>query len=202
MGHGHDVRRGAAGAGLHVSGDAPPASEREKMIAGALYDAGDAGLVAARRRAQRLLRDYNATIDGEEARGPLLAALLRSVGAGTEIRAPFHVDYGFNVSIGDRCFLNNGCYLLDVCEISVGDGTQLGPYVQVLTADHPRDARLRAQGLENGKPVRIGANVWIGGGAILLPGVTVAEDAIVGAGAVVTRDVGRGATVRGNPARP
>ncbi len=74
--------------------------------------------------------------------------------------------------------------------------------MQVLTADHPRDARLRAQGLENGKPVRIGANVWIGGGAILLPGVTVAEDAIVGAGAVVTHDVGRGATVRGNPARP
>jgi maltose O-acetyltransferase len=99
-------------------------------------------------------------------------------------------------------FLNFGCILLDVCPIRIGDKTQIGPHVQLLAADHPRDAAARDAGLENGRPVTIGRNVWIGGGALILPGVTVGDDAIVGAGAVVTRDVPAGATVAGNPARP
>jgi maltose O-acetyltransferase len=98
--------------------------------------------------------------------------------------------------------VNYGAVFLDVAEINIGTGTQIGPYVQILTADHPRDAAERTTGIEWGRPVTVGANVWIGGGAILLPGITVKDDVIIGAGAVVTRDVASGATVAGNPARP
>ena len=118
------------------------------------------------------------------------------------IRAPIFVDYGYNIFVGDGVFLNYGCVLLDVCPIRIGDGTQIGPGVQVYAADHPRDAEGRASGLEMGRPVTIGGNVWIGGHAIILPGVTVGDDAIVGAGSVVTRDVAPGTSVAGNPARP
>ncbi len=177
-------------------------AERARMLAGDLYDPGDAELVALRRRAQALMRDYNATIDGEtEPRARLLGALLGTWN-GAVIRPPFHVDYGAHIHFGAGCFVNYGCVMLDVCEIRIGAGTQIGPHVQVLAADHPRGADVRAEGLENGRPVTVGANVWIGGGAILLPGITVGDDAIIGAGAVVTRDVEPGTTVAGNPARP
>lgn len=99
-------------------------------------------------------------------------------------------------------FFNYGCVCLDVCPIRIGAKTQIGPYVQILTADHPRDGATRDAGLEFGRAISIGANVWIGGGAILLPGVRIGDDAVIGAGAVVTRDVAPGATVAGNPARP
>lgn len=178
-------------------------SEKHKMIAGELYRAGDPELVADRARAQSLMRDYNATIVSEgETRAPLLDALLGSRGADCALRAPVYVDYGYNIHLGRGVFLNYGCMLLDVCEIRIGDDTQIGPYVQILTADHPRDPETRATGKEMGQPITIGRNVWIGGGAILLPGVTVGDDAVIGAGAVVTRDVAQGATVVGNPARP
>lgn len=173
------------------------------MISGLDYRPGDPELAAARGKAQALIRRYNATIVGEgDIRGPILAELLGACGAGTAIRAPFHVDYGFNIFLGRDVFLNFGCVLLDVCPIRIGDKTQIGPYVQLLAADHPRDPAARDAGLENGRPVTIGRNVWIGGGALILPGVSVGDDAIVGAGAVVTRDVPPGATVAGNPARP
>ncbi|MBJ3763481.1 sugar O-acetyltransferase [Maribius pontilimi] len=171
------------------------------MVAGALYHPGDPELSAARTRAQSLLRAYNQTIVGEDARGPLLAALLGSYGAAPALRAPFYVDYGFNLHIGDHVFANYGCYFLDVCEIRIGHRAAIGPYVQLLTADHPRDAPSRAKMLENGAPITIGDDVWIGGGAIVLPGVTVGDGAIIGAGAVVTRDVPAHTTVKGNPAR-
>lgn len=177
-------------------------SEREKMLAGQNYRPGDPELVGLRSRAQELMRRYNATIYGEgAARSPILDDLLGTHGAEVAIRAPVYVDYGVHIHIGDGVFLNYGCVLLDVCEIRIGDGTQIGPYVQILTADHPRDPASRAAGLENGAPITIGRNVWIGGGAILLPGVTVGDDAIIGAGAVVTRDVPAGATAIGSPAR-
>ena len=176
--------------------------EREKMLSGALYRASDPELIAARARAQSLMRAYNATTDSEPARVPLLAALFGSVGEDSEVRAPVYVDYGVHVEIGRGVFLNFGCVLLDVCAIRIGDGTQIGPMVQILAADHPRDSAVRASGLENGRPVSIGRDVWIGGGAILLPGVTVGDGATLGAGAVVTRDVPPGAAVGGNPARP
>ena len=172
------------------------------MIAGELYRAGDPELVAGRRRVQEVMRRYNATVYGDDSRPALLEEFLGSFGKGCAIRAPIYVDYGFNIHLGDDVFLNYGCVLLDVCPIYIGDQTQIGPQVQILTADHPRDPETRATGKEFGRPITIGRNVWIGGGAILLPGLRVGDDAVIGAGAVVTRDVAPGQTVVGNPARP
>lgn len=177
-------------------------SNKQKMIAGELYDAGDPELVADVMAAARWMDRYNARIAAD--RGEQLALLregLGAVGDGVVIRPPFHVDYGYNITIGDGVFLNYGCVILDVCAVTIGAKTQIGPGVQILTADHPRDPAVRAQMLEFGRPIVIGANVWIGGGALLLPGVTIGDDAIIGAGSVVTRDVPAGATVVGNPAR-
>ncbi len=131
----------------------------------------------------------------------LLLERLAAVGDGAVIRPPFHCDYGFNISLGMGVFLNFNCVILDVVEVTIGDKTQIGPGVQILTADHPRDAAGRASGLEFGRPVHIGGNVWIGGGTIILPGVTIGDDALIGAGSVVTHDVPVGATAFGNPAR-
>lgn len=122
-------------------------------------------------------------------------------GEGADVRSPFHCDYGYNIHLEDGVFLNFGCVILDVVAVRIGAGTQIGPGVQILTADHPRDPALRAKRLEYGRPVTIGRNVWIGGGALVLPGVTIGDDAIVGAGSVVTRDVAAGTTVAGVPAR-
>ncbi len=178
-------------------------TEREKMLAGLPYRAGDAELAAMRAHAQRLMKRYNATtLDDGDLRREILSDLLGSLGPRGAIRAPFFVDYGPHIHVGADVFLNFGCVLLDVCEIRIGNGTEIGPGVQIYAADHPREAQIRAQGLECGKPVVIGRNVWIGGHAILVPGVTVGDDAIIGAGSVVTRDVPAGATVAGNPARP
>ncbi len=179
------------------------ASEKQKMIAGELYLPGDPELVADRARNQSLQRQYNATTvaDGEK-RKEIRTQWLGSVGEGTDLRAPLYTDYGYNTHIGRNSFSNYGCIFLDVCEIRIGDMTQIGPYVQILTADHPRDPAIRDAGLEFGQPITIGNNVWIGGGALILPGVTVGDDAIIGAGAVVTKHVAAGATVAGNPARP
>lgn len=177
-------------------------SELQKMVAGELYHPGDPELAAARRRAQALMQQYSTTILGDPERPRILRALLGHCAASCVVRAPFYVDYGSNIFLHDGVFLNFGCVLLDVCPIHIGAGAQIGPYVQILTADHPRDAQTRASELEFGRPVSIGQNVWIGGGAIVLPGVTVGDGAVIGAGAVVTRNVGDGETVVGNPARP
>lgn len=177
-------------------------SEKDKMLAGELYRAFGPDLAADHLRADRLLRAYNATGADEAAqRAMILSELLGSIGEDVILRPPLYCDYGYNIHLEGGVFVNFGCVFLDVVRIDVGDGCQIGPYVQILTADHPRDAALRRQRLENGKPVRIGRNVWIGAGAIVLPGVTVGEDAIIGAGSVVTRDVVSGATVMGSPAR-
>jgi maltose O-acetyltransferase len=177
-------------------------SEKQKMLAGDLYRAVGDELTADNRRADRLMRAYNVTgADEAEHRAALLRDLLGTLGQGVVIRPPFYCDYGYNIRLGHGGFINFGCIFLDVVGIEVGDGCQIGTSVQVLTADHPRDPALRRQGFESGKPVRIGENVWIGGGVIILPGVTVGDDAIIGAGSVVTRDVPTGATVVGNPAR-
>jgi maltose O-acetyltransferase len=178
-------------------------TEKHKMIAGQEYRPGDAELVSDRARSQALQRRYNATIVGEGAeRAPLLAEWLGAFGKGCALRAPFYADYGYNIFLGDDVFFNFGCVLLDVCPIRIGNKSQFGPMVQILTADHPRDAGQRDAGVEFGQAITIGRNVWVGGGALILPGVTVADDAIIGAGAVVTRDVSAGITVAGNPARP
>jgi maltose O-acetyltransferase len=133
-------------------------------------------------------------------RRALLLERLAEVGEGAVIRPPFHCDYGFNIRLGVGVFLNFNCVVLDVAAVSIADKTQIGPAVQILAADHPRPAE-RAAGLEFGRPIRIGRNVWIGGGAIILPGVIIGDDALIGAGSVVTRDIPAGAVAFGNPAR-
>lgn len=177
-------------------------SERQKMISGQFYNPGDPELQADQTAAKHWMARYNASLAASPAdRRDLLRQKLGEIGEGVVIRPPFHCDYGYNIRLGRNVFLNFNCIILDVCEVEIGDLTQIGPGVQILTADHPRDPDERARGLEFGKPVRIGRNVWIGGGAILLPGVTIGDDAVIGAGSVVTRDVPAGATVMGNPAR-
>ena len=177
-------------------------TEKEKMVRGALYDPGDPELAQDRARAQRFMAQYNqTTLNDAVLRRDLLEAHLGAIGARGAIRAPIFIDYGYNIFVGDGVFMNYGCVLLDVCPIHIGHGCQIGPGVQLYTADHPRDPAQRAAGLEMGKPVTIGTNVWIGGHAIIVPGVTIGDDAIVGAGSVVTRDVPAGGRVAGNPAR-
>jgi maltose O-acetyltransferase len=131
----------------------------------------------------------------------LLRELVGEVGDETVVRPPFFCDYGYNIRLGSGVFLNFSCVILDVVQVTIGSGTQIGPTVQIYAADHPRDQAARRTGAEFGRPVSIGENVWIGGGAIILPGVTIGDDAVIGAGAVVTRDVPKGRTALGNPAR-
>ena len=177
-------------------------SERQKMISGLPYDPGDPELQADQTAAKHWLARYNAAMASSPAeRRDLLRQRLGEVGEGAIIRPPFHCDYGYNIRLGRGVFLNFNCVILDVCEVEIGDQTQIGPGVQILTADHPRDPAERAAGIEFGKPIVIGRNVWIGGGAIILPGVSIGDDAIIGAGSVVTRDVPEGVTAAGNPAR-
>lgn len=188
--------------GSEEDGETDRRSEKEKMLAGELYRAVCPEIIADQRRCHSLLYQYNATRpEAADQRAALLRDLLGAIGESSVIRPPFHCDFGYNIRLGSGVFLNFGCVLLDVVAIEIGDLCQIGSAVQILTADHPRDAALRRQGFESGNPIRIGANVWIGSGAIILPGVTVGDDAIIGAGSVVTRNVPAGATVMGNPAR-
>lgn len=176
-------------------------SEKQKMIAGELYKP-DAELAVDSARAIAWVGRYNTTFDATLAeREALLREIIPAVGAGVNIRPPFFIDYGYNTRIGDGVFMNFGCTILDTTIVEIGDLTQIGPNVQILAADHPRDPAHRRAMLEFSRPVKVGRNVWIGAGALILPGVTVGDDAIVGAGSVVTRDVPAGATVVGNPAR-
>lgn len=178
------------------------ASEKEKMLAGELYRPGDPEIQADLAATKDWLVRYNAALgQSAEARRALLRERFSAVGDGVVVRPPFHCDYGFNIRLGADVFLNYNCVILDVCAVSIGDGTQVGPAVQIYAADHPRDAETRRSGLEFGRPVVIGRNVWIGGGAIILPGINIGDEAVIGAGSVVTRDVPAGATAMGNPAR-
>lgn len=176
--------------------------ERTKMLSGRLYRADDPELQAMQAAATAWLARFNAPAPrSAEASRALLVERLAHVGEGTLIRPPFHCDYGSHIHLGAGVFINFGCVILDVAMIWIGDRARIGPAVQIYAADHPRDAATRRRGLESGKSVRIGADVWIGGGAIVLPGITIGAGAVVGAGSVVTRNVPAGASVMGNPAR-
>ncbi|MGQ7790952.1 sugar O-acetyltransferase [Faunimonas sp. B44] len=177
-------------------------SEKEKMLAGALYDATDPELQADMERAQLLLRELNALDMADRHRhAALLSALFGRIGAGTVVKTPFRCDYGANIAFGEGGFVNYGCIFLDCARIAIGDRVQIAPAVQIYTATHPLDAATRASGLESALPVTIGDDVWIGGGAIVLPGVTIGDRAVIGAGAVVTCDVPADSLAAGNPAR-
>lgn len=172
------------------------------MLAGDLYIADDPELGRDSLRAMSLIERYNASPASDpELRLRLLSDLLGSIGEASEIRPPLYCDYGYQTHIGARTFVNFGLVALDVARIEIGDDVQMGPNVQLLTPTHPTDAELRRAKWEAAEPITIGDNAWIGGGAIILPGVTVGENAVVGAGAVVTKDVPPGTLTLGNPAR-
>ncbi len=176
--------------------------ERAKMLRGEPYDAKDAELVAARIRARRLTQRISALDPVDSAAHvALFQDLLGEMGDGSWIEPPFHCDYGTQIGLGVRVFVNFGCIFLDAAPIALGDDVQLGPGVQLLTSDHPRDAAERAGGLESALPISIGARAWLGGGVIVLPGVEIGHDAVIGAGSVVTRAVEPGVTAVGNPCR-
>ncbi len=176
-------------------------SMKERMLAGDLYIT-DAEILADQVRSQELMAAYNATAPGEgERRRQLLEELLGSVGDEVEIRPPFYVHYGSRITIGARCFANFGLTALDVAPITIGEDVQIGPYVQLLTPTHPVEPGPRREKWEASLPITIGDNVWLGGGVIVLPGVTIGADTVVGAGAVVTKDLPAGVLAVGNPAR-
>ena len=177
-------------------------TEKEKMIRGELYLAGDETLVADRKRARRLTERFNRLgIDELEERNEILSALLGSTKGSYYIEPNFKCDYGYNIHVGDRFFANFDCIFLDICPITFGDDCMLAPGVHIYTATHPIDPIERISGYEFGKPVTIGDRVWIGGGAIINPGVTIGDEAVIASGAVVTKDVPPRTVVGGNPAR-
>jgi maltose O-acetyltransferase len=185
-----------------VSAASDGRSHRDRMALGLPYHAFDPEVRAEYEQAQRRLREVNATaVEDVAGRRPLLATLLGSVGAGSDVLPRLHCDYGTNVHLGERVFVNVGAVLIDTREIRIGDEVLLGPNVQLLTADHPTDARERRAGWESGRPVTIGDGAWLGAGVIVLPGVTIGPDTVVGAGAVVVRDLPAGVVAVGNPAR-
>jgi maltose O-acetyltransferase len=177
-------------------------SMKERMLRGELYLAADAELTRERARCQALLEMYNQTRDRDhDERARLLDDLLGHLGKGVVIKPTFRCDYGYNISIGADTFVNYDCVMLDVAPIRIGAACQLAPRVQLLTSTHPIDPEPRRRGWESAEPITIGDNVWLGGGAILCPGVTIGEDTVVGAGAVVTRDLPAGVVAAGVPAR-
>lgn len=177
-------------------------TEKQKMLAGELYIATDPELSSEQLRAQDLLFRFNATRpDAEAERQALLSELLGGCGEGTVIKPSFRCDYGYNIRIGRNSFVNYDCVFLDCNRITIGDFAQIGPSVQIYTAQHPTDLETRRSGLEYALPVTVGDNVWIGGGVIVCPGVTIGANSVVGAGSVVVRDLPENVIAVGNPCR-
>ena len=177
-------------------------SEKEKMLAGELYLASDKTLSEDRYKARQLLKELNQTLPGDSNHtNNVVNKLFKQVGKDFGIEPPFFCDYGYNISIGDQVFINFNCVILDINAVNIGDRSMLGPGVHIYAATHPIDAKTRGSMLEFGKPVTIGEDVWIGGGAIICPGVNIGDRSIIAAGAVVTKDVPNDVIVGGNPAR-
>ncbi len=177
-------------------------TQRERMLAGELYVAEDIELARDSLHARRLQDAFNrSAAEAGAERRRILSELLGAFGSDSEIRPPFYCDYGYQIRIGARTFANFGLVALDVAPITIGDDVQIGPNVQLLTPTHPIDAEARRAKWESARPIVIGANVWVGGGVIVLPGVNIGENTVVGAGAVVTRDLPANVVAIGNPAR-
>ncbi|MEL6221956.1 MAG: sugar O-acetyltransferase [Cyanobacteria bacterium J06627_8] len=177
-------------------------SMKERMLAGDLYIANDPQLAADSQRASILMQRFNTSDPADlDARRTILRELLGTLGEDAEIRPPLLCDYGYQIHIGARTFINYGAVLLDVATITIGADVQIGPNVQFLTPTHPLEPEPRLAKWEAAKPITIGNNVWLGGGVIICPGITVGENTVVGAGAVVTKDLPANVVVVGNPAR-
>ncbi len=177
-------------------------TEKKKMLAGELYFAGDPELTEERKHTRLLFQRINQLDENEkDLRMSLFYQLFGKAGKELDIEPPFYCDYGYNIELGDRVFINFNCCILDVCKVTIGDRVMLGPKVQIYTATHPMQARERGTLQEYGSPVTIGDDVWIGGGAIINPGVQIGDRVVIGAGAVVTKDLPPDVFVGGNPAR-
>ncbi|NVI88225.1 sugar O-acetyltransferase [Actinomadura sp. BRA 177] len=180
-----------------------PRTNRERMLAGDLYIADDPDLEAASKRAIALAHRYGEVYatDPDAAR-PLLEELLGSIAPDAHIRPPLYVDYGSYITVGSGTFANYGLTALDVAPITIGDDVQISPQVQLLTPTHPLDPSQRRAKLEAAEPITIEDNVWLGGGVIVCPGVTIGTNTVIGAGAVVTKDIPPNVVAAGNPAKP
>jgi maltose O-acetyltransferase len=177
-------------------------TEKQKMLEGELYLASDPELVAERKRARRLTRLYNQTTEDQIAeRVALLHELFGDVGDRAEIEPPFRCDYGGNIYAGEGLYMNFDCVILDCAPVKIGNNVTCGPGVHIYAATHPLEAAERIKGPELTKPVTIGNNVWIGGGAIICPGVVIGDNSTIGAGSVVTRDIPPNVFAAGNPCR-
>ena len=177
-------------------------TEKQKMLAGDLYDPLDPQLTTERRRARLIAKALNETRDDQqEERTRLIRELIPVAGRDTWIEPPFFCDYGTNITLGDKVFFNFNCVVLDVAPVRIGSWVLCGPGVQIYAATHPLTAAERRTGLELGKPVEIGDDVWIGGGAIICPGVRIGARSVIGAGSVVTREIPSGVFAAGNPCR-
>jgi len=177
-------------------------SEKEKMLSGVLYDASDPQLVQERKHARILCMKLNTlSPDQINERDAILYELLGRHGKNLTIEPPFYCDYGSNISLGDSVYFNYNCVILDVNTVEIGDRVLIGPNVQIYPATHPIQSGIRSSGLELGKPIKIGSDVWIGGGAIILPGVTIGDKTVIGAGSVVTKDLPGHVVAAGNPCR-
>ncbi|MCC5930930.1 MAG: sugar O-acetyltransferase [Cyclobacteriaceae bacterium] len=176
-------------------------SEKDKMLAGELYDAEDPVLKQERLQARMHLQSYNlSNPDNIDLRSEILRKLIPE-SEKIRIEPPFYCDYGYNINAGDNFYANFNCVILDVCRVKIGKNVMFGPYVQIYTATHPLIASERIKGPEAGKPIIIGDNVWIGGGAIVCPGVSIGKNTTIGAGSVVTRDIPDNVFAAGNPCR-
>jgi len=177
-------------------------SNRDRMLAGERYIADDPDLARESDHAANLTAAYNAAVGDDHAtRDRILRELFAHVGEGAVIRPPLRCDYGYQTTIGARSFANWGLVCLDVAKITIGNDVQIGPNVQLLTATHPIEPGPRRDKWEGSKPIAIGNNAWLGGGVIVCPGVTIGENTVVGAGAVVTKDLPANVVAVGNPAR-
>ena len=178
-------------------------TEKQKMLSGELYNAADPVLVSERRTARLLLTQLNDSRDDQPGlRQQLLRELIPSQGTGLWIEPPFYCDYGTNIQVGHKVFFNFNCVILDVIQVTIGNNVLVGPAVQIYTAMHPVNWEERAAGLEFAKPVTIGSDTWIGGGAIICPGVTIGSRCVIGAGSVVTKNIPDDVFAAGNPCKP
>ncbi|MFB6895697.1 sugar O-acetyltransferase [Streptomyces hydrogenans] len=180
-----------------------PRTQLERMLAGDLYIADDPQIAERQRQAMRLAADYQTSyLDAPERARTLLGKLLGSMGEDVEVRPPLYVDYGSNITIGARTFVNYNLTALDVAAITIGEDCQIGPNVQLLTPTHPLEPQPRRDKLEAALPITLGDNVWLGGGVIVCPGVTIGDNSVIGAGSVVTKDIPANVVAVGSPARP
>ncbi len=176
-------------------------TEKEKMLSGLPYNPLDPELLAERTRARELLLLFNAGLTGSSKYREILPQLLPHCSRDTVIQPPFFCDYGYNIRTGKNVFFNFDCVILDVCPVKIGENVMVGPGVHIYTATHPKDPVERRAAFESGKPVSIGNDCWIGGRAVILPGISIGNRCIIGAGAVVVKNVPDGKTVAGNPAK-